>query len=592
MKTKKLLLGLSALLVSSLAFFSCSDDEKEIVSSGKTTPKLGAVTVNESSITHNAAMVTAELIDWGEAASNSAGICWASTPNPSVNQQTKVKIDMSDPGSYEYTIKNLLPETKYYVRSFARNERGLIYSEQLEFETKAESPEMMDYVEVGNLELIGEPGKVNADLKSAIISNGGGTLKRAGFVVSENPQPTVDDKVYELSPAKVGNFELSISSLLSGTTYYVRTFGENAKGVVYSSEEISFTTQEADMSLKGNCGHLLIGGTIEVPLGTLGNLNDKAEKIIEREYNVVQIPCYPVAWNSWVALEDMNLDAQRQYVDWCQERGIKTIGHFLLAGPQAYYPDWFLNKAWTTEELEAALENRIKTVIEKMGGDKVDMWTVVNESLNKGVYETCKWSALGTVPSSAGGKDIPAYIIKAFEFAKKYAPNAELILSERNFLMSMQTDKNAVEFRKLALHLKDKGLCSTVGVQLHQVQAAAGFNNPETMAGWAQLANHVKWFKDNGFKILINEVSISKAKQETDPAFTAAELDLQKRAYMKFMQTAIDAGADGMLFWGLGDGYNSYRQWDECNLYDHNRDRKPAFDGVLEVLMEKFPATE
>lgn len=592
MKTKKLLLGLSALLVSSLAFFSCSDDEKEIVSSGKTTPKLGAVTVNESSITHNAAMVTAELIDWGEAASNSAGICWASTPNPSVNQQTKVKIDMSDPGSYEYTIKNLLPETKYYVRSFARNERGLIYSEQLEFETKAESPEMMDYVEVGNPELIGEPGKVNADLKSAIISNGGGTLKRAGFVVSENPQPTVDDKVYELSPAKVGNFELSISSLLSGTTYYVRTFGENAKGVVYSSEGISFTTQEADMSLKGNCGHLLIGGTIEVPLGTLGNLNDKAEKIIEREYNVVQIPCYPVAWNSWVALEDMNLDAQRQYVDWCQERGIKTIGHFLLAGPQAYYPDWFLNKAWTMEELEAALENRIKTVIEKMGGDKVDMWTVVNESLNKGVYETCKWSALGTVPSSAGGKDIPAYIIKAFEFAKKYAPNAELILSERNFLMSMQTDKNAVEFRKLALHLKDKGLCSTVGVQLHQVQAAAGFNNPKTMAGWAQLANHVKWFKDNGFKILINEVSISKAKQETDPAFTAAELDLQKRAYMKFMQTAIDAGADGMLFWGLGDGYNSYRQWDECNLYDHNRDRKPAFDGVLEVLMEKFPATE
>ena len=45
-------------------------------------------------------------------------------------------------------------------------------------------------------------------------------------------------------------------------------------------------------------------------------------------------------------------------------------------------------------------------------------------------------------------------------------------------------------------------------------------------------------------------------------------------------------------FWGLGDGYNSYRQWDECNLYDHNRDRKPAFDGVLEVLMQKFPVTE
>lgn len=592
MRTKSFLLGLSALFLGSIAFLSCSDEEEEIVSGGKTTPKLGVVTVDEASITHQTATVTAELVDWGGVEPNSAGICWSTTVNPSVEHQTKVKIDMSEPGSYTYNITNLFPETKYYVRSFARNARGLVYSEQMEFETKPESPDLMDYVEVGDPELMGEPGKVNADLKSVIISNGGGMLKRAGFVVSENEHPTVDDKVYELSPAKVGKFELSVASLLSGTTYYVRTFGENMKGIVYSEGEISFTTQEADMSLRGNCGPLLIGGTIEVPLGTPGNLNDKAEKIIEREYNVVQIPCYPIAWNSWTGMEEMNLDAQRQYVDWCKERDIKTIGHFLLAGPQAYYPDWFLNWSWSTEELEKALENRIKTVIEQMGGDKVDMWTVVNESLNKGVYETCKWSALGTEPSLTGGKAVPVYITKAFEYAKKYAPDAELILGERNFLMSMQTDKNAVEFRKLALHLKEKGLCSTVGVQLHQIQAAAGFNNPEGMAGWTQLSNHIKWFKENGFKIIINEVSISKSKKETDPAFTAAELDLQKRAYVKFMQTAVDAGADGMLFWGLGDGYNSYRQWDECNLYDHNRDRKPAFDGVLEVLMEKFPTTE
>lgn len=592
MKTKTFLLGLSAVFLSSLALLSCSDDENKIENGDKATPNLGAVTVDELSITHNAATVTAELIDWGEAEPNSAGICWATTTNPTVQQQTKVKIDMSEPGTYEYNIEGLLPETKYYVRSFARNARGLVYSEQLEFETKPESPDMMDYVKVGNPELIGEPGKVNANIASEIISDGGGTLKRVGFVVSDHTQPTVDDKVYELSPAKTGKFELSISSLLSSTTYYVRTFGENAKGVVYSDDELSFTTQEADMSLRGNCGNLLIGGTVEVPLGTPGDLNDKAEKIIEREYNVVQIPCYPIAWNSWSALEDMNLDAQSQYVDWCKERGIKVIGHFLLAGPQSYYPEWFLNKIWSNDELEKALEDRIKTVIEKMGADKVDMWTVVNESMNKGIYETCKWSALGTEPSLAGGKDVPIYITKAFEYAKKYAPNAELILSERNFLMSMQTDKNAVEFRKLAQHLKAKGLCTTVGVQLHQIQAKAGFENPETMAGWAQLTNHVKWFKDNGFKIIINEVSISKSKTQSDPPFTATELDLQKRAYVKFMQTAIDAGADGMLFWGLGDGYNTYRQWDECTLYDHNRDRKPAFDGVLEVLMQKFPATE
>lgn len=65
MKTKTFLLGLSALLLGSISILSCSDDDKEIVSGGKTTPKLGAVVVTETSITHKAATVTAELIDWG-----------------------------------------------------------------------------------------------------------------------------------------------------------------------------------------------------------------------------------------------------------------------------------------------------------------------------------------------------------------------------------------------------------------------------------------------------------------------------------------------------------------------------------------------
>lgn len=38
MKTKTFLLGLSALLLGSISILSCSDDDKEIVSGGKTTP--------------------------------------------------------------------------------------------------------------------------------------------------------------------------------------------------------------------------------------------------------------------------------------------------------------------------------------------------------------------------------------------------------------------------------------------------------------------------------------------------------------------------------------------------------------------------
>lgn len=596
MKTKLLLLGLlPALFIGNLTLSSCSDDTKDDLVSGMTTPKLGEVTIVESTLTHNAVTLNAELLDWGGAEANSSGICWSTTVNPSVELPTKAKVAMTDPGKYEIPITGLIPETKYYARSFARNSRGLVYSEQFEFETKAESPDMMDYAEVSDPQLVGEPGKILANVKSTVVSNGGGTLKRAGFVVSEKSNPTLEDKVYEMAMPKLGSLEITLNSLLANTTYYVRTFAENAKGVVYSANEISFTTQQANMSLKGNCGKtLLIGGTAEVPLFTPDCLSEKAEKIIETEYNVLQIPCYPSAWNSWETPETMNLDAQRQYVDWCRERNIKTIGHFMIGTNAAYYPEWFNAKVWTPEELEAALENRIKTVIEKMGGDKVDMWTVVNEAIDKGNYVTCKWSALGTEPAQAAGpkKDIPVYISKAFEFVHKYAPSAELILSERTFIMSMPTDKTVVAFRQLAEHLQAKGLLQAVGLQLHQVQAQGGFDNPEGMAGWAQMPKHVTYFKDKGLKVLINEVTISKTKKEADSAFTPEDLGKQKRAYKKFVETAVDAGVDGILFWGLGDGWNTYRPYDEAQLYDHKRDRKPAFEGVLEALMERFPAED
>ena len=80
-----------------------------------------------------------------------------------------------------------------------------------------------------------------------------------------------------MSSPKVGAFVLDVGSLTPGTTYYVRAFAENAKGVVYGDEELEFKTEEADMTLKGNAGPLLIGGTAEVPLNT----NPTTEDIID-----------------------------------------------------------------------------------------------------------------------------------------------------------------------------------------------------------------------------------------------------------------------------------------------------------------------
>lgn len=603
MKTTILRRGLIAPLAGAALLFGCSDDETDTApGQGMTTPSLGEVTFVEQSLTHNAVTLRAELIDWGGDA-DICGLCWATVENPTVDVPTKVKEPLTEPGTFEVQLTGLLPQTDYFARAYARNRRGLVYSAQFKFTTLAESPDRMDYAEVGPVCLVGEPGRVNATFTSEIVSDGGGTLRSAGLCVGEQHRPTSENgTMVEMQKPSLGTFVLDVGGLRAGTTYYVRSFAENAKGTVYSAEELEFTTQEADMSLRGNAGPLLIGGTAEVPLGG----NTTTEAIIEKEYNVLQIPCYPTAWSNWTSLDVFDLAPQKAWAERCAAKGIKTVGHF-LSSHNTYYPSWITAPAapWTNEQLAAMLETRIKNVIESMGGDKIDMWTVVNEATvlanKKGTYRPCIWTPLGTETEESGlgyvetniDRQIPVYIRMSFEFARKYAPNAELILSDGGFELSLETDKRACAFRQLVKHLLAKGTpIDAVALQTHIKFGKAGFEDPENTPRWDLFEKHIKWLKATGLKVYLNEVDISQTFT-VPTALTETQLQNQKKAYKKCVATAIASGIDGIFFWGLGDGHDpSFRPYDSAQLYDYDHNRKPAFYGVLEALMEHYPPTE
>lgn len=581
----------------------CGDDDAESSSTQvMTTPRLGDVVVVESSLTHNAVTLRASLEDWG-GDPDVCGLCWATVQNPTVDVLTKVNASVSEPGSFDIQLTGLLPETSYYARAYARNRRGLVYSAQVQFTTLAESPELMDYAEVGSVELVGVPGRVSATFSFEIISDGGGMLRSAGLCVGEGHMPTAETgTLVEMSAPKVGAFVLDAGGLTPGTTYYIRAFAQNAKGVVYGDEELEFTTEEADMTLKGNAGPLLIGGTAEVPLNT----NPTTEGIIDTEYNVLQIPCYPTAWNNWSSLEVFDLSAQKAWVDWCKERGKKSIGHFLMSH-NTYYPSWLTSPStpWTVEQLSEMLENRIKNVIESMSGDRVDMWTVVNEATilanKKGSYRPCVWTPLGTEPEESGmgynaanvENEIPVYIRLSFEFARKYAPEAELILSDAGFELSLETDKRCCAFRQLVKHLLAKGTpIDAVALQTHIKFGQAGFDDPENTPRWDLFEKHIKWLKNTGLKVYLNEVDISQTFT-VPTVLTETQLENQKKAYKKCVNMAIGAGIDGIFFWGLGDGHDpSFRPYDSAQMYDYDHNRKPAFYGVLEALMANYPSAE
>lgn len=63
------------------------------------------------------------------------GICWDTNPNPTSSSTNKIVLTYSTP-VYSCSLTNLSFSTKYYVRAFAINSKGVSYGEEVSFTTK------------------------------------------------------------------------------------------------------------------------------------------------------------------------------------------------------------------------------------------------------------------------------------------------------------------------------------------------------------------------------------------------------------------------------------------------------------------------
>ncbi|MBR6775881.1 MAG: hypothetical protein IKM23_09280, partial [Bacteroidales bacterium] len=91
-------------------------------------------TNNVTDITTNSATCGGNVTDDGNATVTAKGICWSTTPNPTIeNEHTE---DGTGIGSYVSYMTELNHGTKYYVRAYATNRAGTAYGEQKEFTTE------------------------------------------------------------------------------------------------------------------------------------------------------------------------------------------------------------------------------------------------------------------------------------------------------------------------------------------------------------------------------------------------------------------------------------------------------------------------
>jgi|GEM_PF-3160357 len=160
------------------------------------------------------------------------GFCFSTQPNPTL-QDNKYLVS-GELGVFKLVMTELQPGTLYYVRSFAKNRKGLQYGNQVSFTTVAYTPPTVITQDVGQVTTR------SAQANGQVSDEGNTPVTERGFCFGQNRNPSINDRKVDLG-AGLGGFSYNFSGLSEGTTYYVRAYAINKKGIFYG-EEKSFRT--------------------------------------------------------------------------------------------------------------------------------------------------------------------------------------------------------------------------------------------------------------------------------------------------------------------------------------------------------------
>lgn len=182
---------------------------------------------------HHNAIVAISLQEWGSDIAPEWGICYADHPSAEYADN-----HIASPGTDACTINlvELEAGVTYYVRAYANNSKGLSYGEEISFTTVPYEVPTVETIEVTAV-------STNAAICNGnVVSDGDLTITERGVCFSTQENPTVEnEKVVSPIPNK-GYYSCAMQGLQSSTTYYVRAYAVNDKGIAYGNQ-IAFTTK-------------------------------------------------------------------------------------------------------------------------------------------------------------------------------------------------------------------------------------------------------------------------------------------------------------------------------------------------------------
>jgi uncharacterized protein (TIGR02145 family) len=185
-----------------------------------------------TSITRTTAKSGGIIVTDGGDSITASGICWSTSQDPSATGDHSAGSTAN--GSYEVTMENLLPNTLYYARAYAKNSMGTGYGNEVSFLTSQIQTATISTNSVSSVT------SSTAISGGNITDDGGATVTIRGICWTLTSDPTIADQRIE-SGNGIGNFSIPITGLQPESTYYVRSYAINNEGTAYGPQ-VSFTT--------------------------------------------------------------------------------------------------------------------------------------------------------------------------------------------------------------------------------------------------------------------------------------------------------------------------------------------------------------
>ena len=183
-----------------------------------------------SSITDTSAVCGGNATSDGGAPVTARGVCWSTTPNPTINNNHTT--DSLGIGHFTSNITGLAAGTTYYIRAYATNSVGIAYGN--------EDTIMTWTIPTVTTDTASSITDTSAVCGGNVISDGGAPVTARGVCWSTTPNPNISNN-HTVDSTGTGHFTSNITGLINGTTYYVRAYATNSVGTAYGNEDTIIT---------------------------------------------------------------------------------------------------------------------------------------------------------------------------------------------------------------------------------------------------------------------------------------------------------------------------------------------------------------